>query len=279
MLNERICAVFQEEIRLCNRFRGITASDSPILTPQQRTATTLTGEVEVLMSNIVILTGAGISAESGIETFRAETGLWAQHRVEDVATPEGFARDPKLVVDFYNARRASAAHAEPNAAHRALAQLEATHSGDVLVVTQNVDDLHERGGSQNLIHMHGSLNSALCAACDHRWPAPMIMAAADPCPACSAPAARPDIVWFGEMPYQMERIFEAISRADLFAAIGTSANVYPAAGFVAEAARTDAYTIEINLEPSAVGSQFDEALLGAATQTVPSWVDSILNRS
>ena len=228
------------------------------------------------MSNIVILAGAGISAESGIETFRADTGLWAQHRVEDVATPEGFERNPELVVDFYNARRASAANAEPNAAHEALARLEAEHRSNVLVVTQNVDDLHERGGSQNLIHMHGALNSALCAACDHRWPAPMVMATGDACPACAAPAARPDIVWFGEMPYQMERIFEAISRADIFAAIGTSGNVYPAAGFVAEAARMGAQTIEINLGPSAVGSQFDDALLGAATQTVPKWVAQVL---
>lgn len=229
------------------------------------------------MSNIVILTGAGISAESGIETFRAETGLWAQHRVEDVATPEGFARDPKLVVDFYNERRAQAAGAAPNAAHEALARLEAEHKGSVLVVTQNVDDLHERGGTQNLIHMHGALNSALCWACDHRWPAPMHMAVGDTCPACNAPAARPDIVWFGEMPYLMDRIFTALGEADIFAAIGTSGNVYPAAGFVAEAARAGAHTLEINLEPSAVGSQFDEALLGPATQTVTAWVDSILN--
>ncbi|MDC0136668.1 NAD-dependent deacylase [Sulfitobacter sp.] len=231
------------------------------------------------MSNIVILTGAGISAESGIETFRAETGLWAQHRVEDVATPEGFAHNPKLVVDFYNARRAQAAAAQPNAAHNALARLEAEHSGDVLVVTQNVDDLHERGGTQNLIHMHGALNSALCGECDHRWPAPMEMAVFDTCPSCAAPAARPDIVWFGEMPYQMDRIFTALGNTDVFAAIGTSGNVYPAAGFVAEAARAGAQTLEINLEPSAVGSQFDKALLGPATQTVTAWVEDILNRS
>ncbi|QUJ76944.1 NAD-dependent deacylase [Sulfitobacter albidus] len=229
------------------------------------------------MSTIVILTGAGISAESGIETFRAETGLWAQHRVEDVATPEGFAKDPKLVVDFYNARRATAAAAQPNAAHRALARLEAEHDGEVLVVTQNVDDLHERGGSQNLIHMHGALNSALCAACDHRWPAPMTMAVGDACPSCGAAAARPDIVWFGEMPYQMDRIFETLGRCDVFAAIGTSGNVYPAAGFVAEAARAGAETVEINLERSAVGSQFDSARLGPATQTVTAWVDEILS--
>ncbi|WP_298860570.1 NAD-dependent deacylase [uncultured Sulfitobacter sp.] len=229
------------------------------------------------MSKIIILTGAGISAESGIETFRAETGLWAQHRVEDVATPEGFLRDPQLVVDFYNARRAQAAEAQPNAAHKALARLEAEHRGDVLVVTQNVDDLHERGGTQNLIHMHGALNSALCGRCDHRWPAPLQMAVGNACPACDAPAARPDIVWFGEMPYQMERIFTALGQADIFAAIGTSGNVYPAAGFVAEAAGAGAQTLEINLEPSAVGSQFDKALLGPATQTVTAWVEDILN--
>jgi NAD-dependent deacetylase len=228
------------------------------------------------MSNIVILTGAGISAESGIETFRAETGLWAQHRVEDVATPEGFDRDPELVVRFYNNRRLQAAGAQPNAAHQALARLEALHTGTVLVVTQNVDDLHSRAGSRNLIHMHGALNSALCAVCDHRWPAPQQMQTGQACPACNAPAARPDIVWFGEMPYQMERIFAALSQADVFAAIGTSGNVYPAAGFVAEAARAGARTLEINLEPSSVGAQFDKALLGPATQTVPAWVDLIL---
>lgn len=228
------------------------------------------------MSNIVILTGAGISAESGLETFRAETGLWAQHRVEDVATPEGFARDPKLVVDFYNARRAQAAEAAPNAAHKALARLEAEHSGRVLVVTQNVDALHERGGTRNLIHMHGAVNSALCAACDHRWEAPMVMAVGDTCPACSQPTARPDIVWFGEMPYQMDEIFETLGQADLFAAIGTSGNVYPAAGFVAEARRGGADTVEINLEPSSVGSQFARHITGPATQTVPAWVDALL---
>lgn len=228
------------------------------------------------MNTIVILTGAGISAESGIETFRADTGLWAQHDVEDVATPEGFARDPKRVVDFYNARRAGAANAQPNAAHKALARLEAEHDGEVLIVTQNVDDLHERGGAHNVLHMHGSVNSALCAVCDHRWPAPMEMTVQDTCPTCDTAAARPDIVWFGEMPYQMDRIFELLGRCDLFAAIGTSGNVYPAAGFVAEAARAGAETIEINLEPSAVGSQFDNARLGPATQTVPTWVDEVL---
>lgn len=226
---------------------------------------------------IVILTGAGISAESGLETFRAEDGLWAQHRVEDVATPEGFARDPKLVVDFYNARRAQAAQVDPNAAHKALARLEAEHAGEVVVITQNVDDLHERGGSNTVMHMHGSLKGALCAACDHRWPAPMVMAPGDTCPSCAAPAARPDIVWFGEMPYDMDTLFDHLAGADIFAAIGTSGNVYPAAGFVAEARRAGADTLEFNLERSSVGNQFAEHRTGPASQTVTAWVDEILN--
>lgn len=225
---------------------------------------------------IVILTGAGISAESGLETFRAEDGLWAQHRVEDVATPEGFVRDPKLVVDFYNARRAQAATVEPNAAHKALARLEAEHGGEVIVITQNVDDLHERGGSRNVMHMHGHLKGALCAACDHRWAAPMVMKPGDACPKCAAPAARPDIVWFGEMPYDMDTLFDHLAEADIFAAIGTSGNVYPAAGFVAEARRAGAHTLEFNLERSSVGSQFAEHRTGPASKTVAVWVDEIL---
>ncbi|UOA32423.1 NAD-dependent protein deacylase [Sulfitobacter sp. DSM 110093] len=228
------------------------------------------------MTKIVILTGAGISAESGLETFRASDGLWAQHRVEDVATPEGFASNPKLVVDFYNARRAQAAEVSPNPAHEALAKLEAELDGEVVMITQNVDDLHEQGGSQKVMHMHGALKGALCAACDHRWPAPMVMAPGDPCPACNAPAARPDIVWFGEMPYEMDALFDHLAEADIFAAIGTSGNVYPAAGFVAEARRAGAHTIEFNLERSAVGNQFEEHRIGAASQTVPEWVAEIL---
>jgi NAD-dependent deacetylase len=230
------------------------------------------------MSNIVILTGAGISAESGISTFRDEGGLWAKHRIEDVATPEGFASDPQLVVNFYNERRAQAASVFPNAAHMALAELEAKHKGDVLLVTQNVDDLHERGGSADVLHMHGALNSALCASCENRWPAPMKMAVGDTCPSCSAPMARPDIVWFGEMPYQMERIERALSNADIFVAIGTSGNVYPAAGFVEMAAHYGAHTIELNLEPSAVVSQFDETRFGKASETVPAWVKDVLDK-
>ncbi|MEM1076793.1 MAG: NAD-dependent deacylase [Pseudomonadota bacterium] len=229
------------------------------------------------MPKIVILTGAGISAESGLGTFRAEGGLWAQHRIEDVATPEGFARNPKLVVDFYNARRAQSRDADPNAAHIALAELESGFDGDVILVTQNVDDLHEKAGMDRVIHMHGALNSALCAACDHRWEAPLVMAPDDVCPACSALAARPDIVWFGEMPYDMDEIFGHLATTDLFISIGTSGNVYPAAGFVAEARRFGARTIEFNLEPSAVRSDFDDLRIGPATQTVPEWVAEVLN--
>ncbi|WP_227268854.1 NAD-dependent deacylase [Roseobacter weihaiensis] len=228
------------------------------------------------MQKIVLLTGAGISAESGLGTFRAEGGLWAQHRIEDVATPEGFARDPKLVVEFYNARRAQAAAAEPNAGHHALARLEADFDGEVVLVTQNVDDLHEKAGMKRVMHMHGALTGALCGACDHRWPANMVMRPGDGCPKCAAPAARPDIVWFGEMPYDMEEIYEHLAQADLFASIGTSGNVYPAAGFVAEARRHGARTIEFNLEPSAVGSDFDDIRIGSASQTLPAWVAEVL---
>ncbi|SOC11301.1 NAD-dependent deacetylase [Rhodobacter sp. JA431] len=228
------------------------------------------------MARIVILTGAGISAESGIRTFRASDGLWEEHRIEEVATPEGFARDPVLVQRFYNARRAAAAAAQPNAAHLALAELEADGRHQVLVVTQNVDDLHERAGTQNLIHMHGTLNGALCAACSHRWPAPQEMSAKDPCPACSKPATRPDIVWFGEMPYRMEEIWPALRRADLFVSIGTSGNVYPAAGFVADAMHAGVPTLELNLEPSTGTRMFDEARHGPATQVVPAWVREML---
>lgn len=227
-------------------------------------------------TSIVILTGAGISAESGLGTFRDEGGLWAQHRIEDVATPEGFARNPQLVVDFYNTRRAQAADATENAAHRALARLQAEFDGDVLLVTQNVDSLHEKAGSTDVVHMHGALNSALCGACDHRWPAPLEMHVGETCPACGAPTARPDIVWFGEMPYHMERIEAALSRADIFAAIGTSGNVYPAAGFVQIATYAGAKTVEMNLDPSITVNLFEETRPGKASVTVPQWVESIL---
>lgn len=224
------------------------------------------------MTNILILTGAGISAESGLGTFRDEGGLWAQHRIEDVATPEAFARDPELVVDFYNKRRRQAAEAEPNAAHLALAQLEAEHDGEVLVVTQNVDALHERGGSRNVLHMHGQLDRALCAACGHRWPAALKMSPGDLCPTCKGPHARPDIVWFGEIPYHMDQIEAALSRSDVFVSIGTSGNVYPAAGFVEFANAVGAHTVELNLEPSLGASAFAERGIGPASEIVPRWV-------
>ncbi|MFU8883710.1 MAG: NAD-dependent deacylase [Rhodobacterales bacterium] len=228
------------------------------------------------MGNIVILTGAGISAESGLGTFRDEGGLWSQHRIEDVATPEGFARDPALVHRFYNARRVHAAAAAPNAAHHALARLEAGHRGQVTIVTQNVDALHEAAGSVRVLHMHGTLAGALCAACDHRWQAPVAMAPGHPCPACNAPAARPDVVWFGEMPYHMDEIWDLLRDADVFAAIGTSGQVYPAAAFVQDAARAGAHTVEINLDPSAVVSDFAETRFGKASDIVPLWVQEVL---
>ena len=228
------------------------------------------------MNKIVILTGAGISAESGLGTFRAEGGLWAQHRIEDVATPEGFARDPDLVHNFYNARRTQAREARPNAAHAALARLEQEFQGDVILVTQNVDGLHEAAGSRTVMHLHGFLEGALCASCDARWPAPLEMNQHMHCPKCSAQSTRPNIVWFGEMPYQMDEIYQHIGEADIFAAIGTSGNVYPAAGFVQEASGFGAHTVELNLEPSATVSQFGQTIFGKATKTVPVWVDSLL---
>ena len=229
------------------------------------------------IERIVILTGAGISAESGIDTFRAAGGLWEQHRIEDVATPEGFARDPHLVLGFYDMRRAALAQVEPNPAHAALARLERDFAGELLLVTQNVDDLHERGGSARVLHMHGELKSALCTACGtrSRWEAPMIDR--PPCPVCHAPMLRPDVVWFGEMPYEMGRIYRALETCDLFVSIGTSGAVYPAAGFVQEARVNGARTLELNLEPSEGSRLFHETRLGPASALVPEWVDEVLS--
>ncbi|MEM6619470.1 MAG: NAD-dependent deacylase [Pseudomonadota bacterium] len=226
--------------------------------------------------NIVILTGAGISAESGLGTFRDAAGLWDEYPLEQVATPEGFAADPALVHRFYNDRRANCHGATPNQAHRALARLQKARGEQVLLVTQNVDDLHERGGSHGVVHMHGALTRALCAACGHRWDAPLVMAPGDPCPACTRTATRPDIVWFGEMPYHMDAIWDALGRAGLFVSIGTSGNVYPAAMFVQAAGQAGARTLELNLEPSAGASDFDETRQGPATELVPAWVDEVL---
>lgn len=221
---------------------------------------------------IAILTGAGISAESGLGTFRDKDGLWTQFDLQEVATPEGFAANPVLVHDFYNARRANALGAVPNAAHIALADL-ARSRHEVTLVTQNIDDLHERAGTGDVIHMHGQIMQALCAQCDHRWPAPAAMDAAAPCPRCAATATRPDVVWFGEIPYHMGAITQAVASADLFVTIGTSAAVYPAAALV-EFAR--GATLEINLEPSARSDAFDSCVLGPATQTVPAWVAGLI---
>lgn len=224
---------------------------------------------------IVILTGAGVSAESGLGTFRDKDGLWTKVRLEDVATPEGFARNPDLVQDFYNQRRRNCVEAAPNAAHYALARLEEGLKGEVLIVTQNVDDLHERAGSGNLIHMHGQLLQSLCAACGDRQPLTGDMPTT-PCTRCGGGPLRPDVVWFGEMPYQMDRIWDVMRDADLFVSMGTSGNVYPAAAFAQDARRAGVDTLELNLEPSEGASDFIDARYGPATEIVPAWVDEVL---
>jgi NAD-dependent deacetylase len=232
------------------------------------------------LRNIVILTGAGVSAESGVATFRGPDGLWEGHRVEDVATPEAFRRDPALVHAFYDARRAKLGTIGPNAAHEALARLDAEWPGELLLVTQNVDDLHERAGSKRLLHMHGELKSGWCLACDGRFEWDGTMGEAAVCPACDRPGrVRPDIVWFGEMPYEMERIEEALRRCDLFASIGTSGAVYPAAGFVQTARYCGARTLELNLEPSQGSIFFHESRIGKAGELVPAWVEEVLDSS
>ncbi|RTL93083.1 MAG: NAD-dependent deacylase [Hyphomicrobiales bacterium] len=227
---------------------------------------------------IVILTGAGISAESGVATFRDPDGVWAKFDLEEVATPQGFARNPAKVQDFYNMRRRQLGDVKPNAAHEALARLEQALPGEVLLVTQNIDDLHERAGSRKLIHMHGDLGRALCQDCSASSIWPDDIADHSACPACGARGRlRPDVVWFGEMPYRMEEIGEALAGCDLFAAIGTSGNVYPAAGFVEEARIAGALTVELNLKCAGWASRFDEQLEGPATQVVPAFVERILS--
>ncbi|MFC7498444.1 NAD-dependent deacylase [Enterovirga sp. GCM10030262] len=228
--------------------------------------------------NIVILTGAGISAESGVATFRGPDGLWEGHRVEDVATPEAFARDPALVQAFYDARRAKLGTVEPNAAHKALARLDAEWPGELLIVTQNVDDLHERAGARRVLHMHGELKSAWCLACDGRIAWEQTLADGPSCVACGESGLlRPDIVWFGEMPYRMDEIDAALREADLFVSIGTSGAVYPAAGFVQTVRYLGARTLEMNLEPSQGSLFFDESRIGRAGDLVPAWVEEVLS--
>lgn len=239
--------------------------------------------------NIVVLTGAGISAESGIPTFRTRgavsyweyydaDGVRKSHRVEHVCTPEALTADPDLVHRFYDLRRAALASVEPNPAHRALARLDRAWPGELLIVTQNVDDLHERAGTARMLHMHGALQSALCAACGERFDWRDDLPPGTACPTCAAPRLRPDIVFFGEIPYHMDRIEAALAQADLFVSIGTSGAVYPAAGFVRMASAYGAATLELNLDRSEGSGWFDESRLGPAGQLVPEWVDQMLSR-
>ncbi|MFC6633149.1 Sir2 family NAD+-dependent deacetylase [Microbulbifer taiwanensis] len=228
---------------------------------------------------IVILTGAGISAESGIRTFRGADGLWENHRLEDVATPEAFERDPHLVQRFYNARRHQLLSGEiaPNAAHLALAQLEKEFPGEFLLVTQNIDDLHERAGNRRLIHMHGELLKARCSISGDLSPIRDDLSAEAVCECCQRSGTlRPHVVWFGEMPLEMERIYTALSDCDLFVSIGTSGNVYPAAGFVECANSAGAHSVELNLERSSVGDAFAEHRYGPASETVTEFVRELL---
>lgn len=228
--------------------------------------------------DIVILTGSGISAESGIPTFRDTEGIWAQFDIEEVATPEAFARQPERVHEFYNLRRRALAGVQPNASHLALARLEREYKGRVGIVTQNVDPLHEQAGTCNIIHMHGELLKALCAHCRMTVPWREDLSTALACPGCGrAGGMRPDVVWFGEMPYHMEKIARLLARATLFVSIGTSGAVYPANTFVAAVRTNGTPTLELNLEPSEGASLFDEAIHGPASVVVPAWVDRVLS--
>jgi len=227
---------------------------------------------------IVVLTGAGVSAESGLKTFRDAGGLWEGHDPREVATPEAFARDPDLVHRFYDARRRQLRDVAPNAAHLALARLEREIGHDVLLVTQNVDDLHERAGSRNVLHMHGELLKARCLACGARVEWRDDLLPRPPCPRCGVRALRPDVVWFGEVPYHLDEVYDALWDCDLFAAIGTSGTVHPAAGFVRTASSAGARTVEMNLARSEVAGAFDEVREGTATVVVPAWVEEVLAR-
>lgn len=229
---------------------------------------------------LVVLTGAGISRESGLHTFRDPDGIWAKVRLEDVATPEAFERDPQRVNAFYNERRRQllSSAVRPNAAHEAIAKLEARWPGDLLLVTQNIDDLHERAGSRRVLHLHGELLRARCASCGDTPPCRDDITVHSRCVACGKSGLmRPDVVWFGEMPYQLERIYEGLSTCELFAAIGTSGNVYPAAQFVTQAHGAGAHTVELNLEASEGARFFAEQRRGCATETVPAWVNELLS--
>ena len=225
---------------------------------------------------LFILTGAGVSKESGIATFRDAGGLWQNHDLMDVATPEGFARNPSLVQAFYNQRRQDVRAVQPNAAHRALARLQVEYDGPITLVTQNIDDLHERAGS-TVIHMHGELMKVRCLACGQvqAWQADIQESSR--CEGCKSGKLRPHVVWFGEEPFVMDLLQERLLTADTFVAIGTSGEVYPAAGFVDLARHAGVHTVEINTEPGG-NACFDTVIVGPATQSVPSWVDQSLTR-
>lgn len=229
--------------------------------------------------NITVLTGAGISAESGIPVFRSETGLWENHRIEDVATYEGYMRNKNAVHNFYNNMRRSLKEKKANDGHFALTALQKgleEKGGKLTIITQNIDDLHEKAGSKNIIHMHGRLNTLLCEACGGRIDFFEDSSTETICPVCGRNTMRPDIVWFGEMPYQMEECEEALADCDLFMAVGTSGVVYPAAGFVGAVRRRNVPRIEFNLEPSAVGSAFSHGYYGKAGITLPSFTEYLL---
>jgi len=229
---------------------------------------------------IVILTGAGISKESGLDTFRCAGGVWERVNIEDVATPEGYRRNPKLVHEFYNARRAQleTGEAKPNLAHLALARLEREWPAPVLIVTQNIDDLHEQAGSRNILHMHGELRKGRCDSCGQVLDWQGEMTTDSVCPLCETKGqVRPHVVWFGEVPLDMPEIFDALDHCALFVSIGTSGNVYPAAGFVAHVRQQrQAMTMELNLEPSNGATLFEDALYGPASEVVPAYVDELL---
>ncbi len=231
--------------------------------------------------NIVVLTGSGVSAESGVATFRDADGVWAKYDYREVATPEGFAANPALVHEFYNNRRRGLSGVSPNAAHFALGKLEAgieKSGGQLTLVTQNVDDLHERGGSKNLLHMHGELSKSECAVCGDVRKCDGDLSVESICVACSQPGGmRPHVVWFGEMPRFMDEALDAIAAADLFISVGTSGSVYPAAGFVADARSAGVAATELNLEPSENAHLFTDSRYGPATEIVPAWVGEVLN--
>lgn len=227
---------------------------------------------------IVILTGAGISAESGLPTFRDANGLWRGHRFEEVASPEAFESNPSLVHEFYNMRRAALKSVVPNPAHEAIARLQREYPGEVILVTQNVDDLHERGGSTQAIHMHGELKKVRCVACEAGQDWEEDLSTETGCQVCGRPGGmRPDIVWFGEMPFHMEKIAAALEKADIFISIGTSGHVYPAAGFVMIAHQAGARTIEVNLDATLVSDSFQEQRIGPASVVVPQLVEELFS--